>query len=189
MHYSWKKWAERRGNLSNEEAVEGLRELSLAYREIDETTRIPLMTRMRPLPEIVRLMLSAEFSNTPEQIADLCHKLKSAPTDLRQGVMTLRATLLPPPAPHAGPLGFYINLDERGAFYADLRDENEESLYEIHSEDDGSISLIEDGFMRHKEDLDGLQAYLVDMGMIDSCAEVLPASEFEDRLSSPQMEM
>lgn len=57
--------------------------------------------------------------------------------------------------PSTGPFGYYVNLDERGDFYADVRDPSGETIFEIHAEGDGSIALIEDGFMRHKTDLAG----------------------------------
>jgi len=86
------------------------------------------------------------------------------------------------PAP--GPFGYYVNLDERGDFYADVRDTAGATLFEVRSEEDGSISLIEDGFMRHKSDLDRLRAYLVDLRLIDPAADLLPSDRFEASLDA-----
>lgn len=83
-----------------------------------------------------------------------------------------------------GPFGYYVNLDERGDFYADVRDPSGGTVFEIHAEEDGSIGLIEDGFMRHKTDLDGLRAHLVDLGLIDRGADLLPSDRFEARLDA-----
>lgn len=328
MNTVWKNWSERRGQLSQQDVMSGMRDLSLAYRDIEDDVRIPLMTRIRPLPEIVRMMRTAEFSNDPEDAALLCLKLNTAPNDLRKAVMHLRSTLMadtmapaiaswrneqmekigdldvPYPAmvrfveayslaagfegaesrlhhwentaiaahdllaaryegwsercdkwfegcvagviqasfpemrdaaltgsvtgydrsdilaslnhlhaefftyemtstatrsdrqndpdsaaaPHTGLLGYYINLDERGDFYADIRNEDEQTIFEIRNEDD-EISLIVNGFMSHKEDLDGLQDYLKEIGLIDGSAELLSAKDFEHRLSAPSMEM
>jgi hypothetical protein len=63
---------------------------------------------------------------------------------------------------------YHINLDERGEFYADVRDSDGNTVFEIRSEDDGSISLIEDGFMADKHDMEGLADHLKDMGIMES---------------------
>ena len=55
---------------------------------------------------------------------------------------------------------YHINLDERGEFYADVRDENEETVFEIHGFD-----IFEDGFMKHSQDREGLVSYLFDLGI------------------------
>lgn len=88
------------------------------------------------------------------------------------------------------PFGYYVNLDERGDFYADVRNPSGETIFEIRSGEDGSIALIEDGFMRHKTDLDGLAGHLVDLGLIGSEAELIPSDRFEERLDeTPDMEI
>jgi len=57
---------------------------------------------------------------------------------------------------------YYINLDERGSFFADVRrDKDDCTVYEIHG---GSI--FEDGFMDDKHDIDGLRGYLLDLGIL-----------------------
>lgn len=75
--------------------------------------------------------------------------------------------------------GFYINLDERGEFRADLRGADGGTIFEISCEDDGSIALVEDGFMSHKTDLPGLEAHLKDLGIIAPGDEVMSMPVFE----------
>ncbi len=81
--------------------------------------------------------------------------------------------------------GYYINLDERGDFYADVRDVDGNSVYEINAggrlaEDESSI--FDDGFMRDKSDLRGLADYLRELKVIPEDAVVLPMSVFEAAL-------
>jgi hypothetical protein len=71
-----------------------------------------------------------------------------------------------------------------GDFYADIRDPSGETVFELRAEEDGSIGLIEDGFMRHKTDLSGLREHLVDLGLIGPDAELLPSDRFEARLDA-----
>lgn len=73
--------------------------------------------------------------------------------------------------------GYYIDFDERGEFRADVRNVEGETVYEI----DG-FQIFEDGFMRHKYDLDGLTEYLRDLRIIPRNAEVLPDTDFERRV-------
>jgi hypothetical protein len=119
-----------------------------------------------------------------DYLPDLCEKQKhhfALPVFSQLGhPVTKGDPSMSTPAP--GPFGYYVNLDERGDFYADVRDPAGATLFEIRAEDDGSISMIEDGFMRHKSDLDGLRAYLIDMGLIDKGAVLLPSDRFESRL-------
>jgi len=51
---------------------------------------------------------------------------------------------------------YHINLDERGEFYADIRKNDDETVFEIK----GS-QIFEDGFMKNKKDMVGLKEYLV----------------------------
>lgn len=81
-----------------------------------------------------------------------------------------------------GPLGYFINLDERGDFFADVRDASGTTLFEVRAEDDGTISLIEDGFMRHKSDLGGLRDHLVDLGVMEKGVDLLASDVFEARI-------
>lgn len=63
---------------------------------------------------------------------------------------------------------YVVNLDERGDFYADVRNARTgETVYEIESDEDGSIEPITDGNMIHKDDLEGLKKYLVSIKIIE----------------------
>ena len=53
---------------------------------------------------------------------------------------------------------YYIDLDERGEFFADVRNEAEQTIFEIKG-----FGMVEDGYMKHKEDLNGLKDYLLDI--------------------------
>lgn len=79
--------------------------------------------------------------------------------------------------------GYYINLEERGEFYADVRDAKGNTIYEIRSED-GEVSPVEDGFMKDTRDVDGLTGYLTDLGVIPAGSEVLEMSDFESALEA-----
>jgi hypothetical protein len=56
---------------------------------------------------------------------------------------------------------YFIDLDERGEFHADVRNKNGDTVFEI----DG-FDFFEDGWMKHKKDLDGLEWYLKDLGIM-----------------------
>lgn len=87
-----------------------------------------------------------------------------------------------PETPIDGPLGYYVNLDERGMFRADVRDPSGESVYEIECEGD-DWSIFEHGWMENKADLDGLHGYLVYLGIATEGAELLHGTDFEDRIA------
>ncbi|PIQ54410.1 MAG: hypothetical protein COW02_05070 [Comamonadaceae bacterium CG12_big_fil_rev_8_21_14_0_65_59_15] len=83
-----------------------------------------------------------------------------------------------------GIYGYYIDLDERGDFQADVRDVNGKTIFEIRAgeslgEDESSI--FDDGYMRNKDDLSGLTEYMIGLGIIAEGSDVLPMSEFEAR--------
>lgn len=83
--------------------------------------------------------------------------------------------------------GYYINTDERGDFYADVRNADGQTVFEIRAGDslgEDESSIFEDGFMRNKDDLPGLTDYLRSLGVIPQDAEVLSSSDFEQRLES-----
>lgn len=56
---------------------------------------------------------------------------------------------------------YNINLDERGEFFSDVRDSNDKTVYEIHG-----FEIFEDGFMKHKYDVEGLKEYLYDLEIL-----------------------
>lgn len=83
--------------------------------------------------------------------------------------------------------GYFVNLDERGDFYADVRDAEGRTVFEIRAGDslgEDESSIFEDGFMRDKDDLPGLTDYLRSLGVIPQDAEVLSSSDFEQRLDA-----
>jgi len=80
--------------------------------------------------------------------------------------------------------GHFVNLHERGDYYADVRDASENTVFEIRANDDGSIDLIEDGYMTHIQDLEGLEEYLKEMEIIPMEAELLDRDSFETRLDA-----
>jgi hypothetical protein len=64
-------------------------------------------------------------------------------------------------------LEYYVNLDERGSFYADLRRADDGvSIWEVR--EDYLAELIQDGYVRHGRDLDGLVDYWVETNIIKS---------------------
>jgi hypothetical protein len=65
-------------------------------------------------------------------------------------------------------LTYFINLDERGEFMADVRNANQDSVFEI----DG-FEIFEDGFMRSKRDLVGLKEHLVDLGIMTKTQDLI----------------
>jgi len=64
---------------------------------------------------------------------------------------------------------YVIDLDERGDFQAHIEDVDGDVVYEIEGIDDLQ-SLIEDGFMKSKDDTDGLLKHLQDVGILDKYA-------------------
>jgi hypothetical protein len=63
-------------------------------------------------------------------------------------------------------LGYFTDLDERGEYQADVRDmDTDETIFEIFSDEDGNVSLIDDGFMKNIDDMDGLLWHMVDVGL------------------------
>ena len=67
---------------------------------------------------------------------------------------------------------YYINLDERGEFYADVRNHAERTVLEIRGFD-----IFEDGYMTDKDDLNGLCDYMVEMGICEKTDNILPARQ------------
>lgn len=76
---------------------------------------------------------------------------------------------------------YYIDLDERGTFRADVRDQKGKTVFEIEapSPDEDMSTIFEDGYMRDKYDLDGLTTYLRELGVIPVGGEVLESSVAE----------
>lgn len=73
--------------------------------------------------------------------------------------------------------GYYINLDERGDFYADVRDVDGNTVYEIRG-----LDFFDDGFMSDKYDLIGLELLLTKLEVIPEGSDLLEMAEFESRV-------
>jgi hypothetical protein len=64
---------------------------------------------------------------------------------------------------------YHVNLNERGCYYADVRDPDGLTVFEIQAGnllDENDSSIFEDGFIRHDKDMDGLTDYLRQLGVI-----------------------
>jgi len=68
---------------------------------------------------------------------------------------------------------YYINLDERGEFFADVRDHADNTVLEIHG-----VDIFEDGFMSHKYDLDGLRDYMATLGICTRDDNIIPGNYY-----------
>lgn len=68
---------------------------------------------------------------------------------------------------------YFINHDERGEFSADVRNSEGRTIFEFKSDEDGFVDMIEDGHMRHKNDLDGLREYLIQWYFITEDAQLI----------------
>lgn len=78
--------------------------------------------------------------------------------------------------------GYYIDLHERGSFIADVRDAQGKTIYEVRAGNElgeDETSLVDDGFMKHVEDIDGLQAYLIDLKLLQPGDQILTMRDFE----------
>jgi hypothetical protein len=78
--------------------------------------------------------------------------------------------------------GYYINLDERGDFYADVRDVSGESVFEIRVDAGDEDNIFTDGFMSDKNDIMGLKAYMVDLGILKEDSLLMETTAFERAL-------
>ena len=84
--------------------------------------------------------------------------------------------------------GYYVNLDERGDFYADVRNEAGDTVFEIRSDEEGVVDLVEDGFMSDKTDISGLRDHLVTFGVVPAGSELMSMSDFESALEEEEPE-
>ena len=67
---------------------------------------------------------------------------------------------------------FIVDLDERGTFRAHVDEyATGREVFEIDTdEEEGQNWLVDAGYMKHNEDLDGLRDYLIEMKIIPSGA-------------------
>jgi hypothetical protein len=71
---------------------------------------------------------------------------------------------------------YHINLNERGSFYADVRDPDGKTVYEIKAGNElpeDETDIFEDGFMDNTKDLVGLRDYLVQLGILTDDSELV----------------
>ena len=79
--------------------------------------------------------------------------------------------------------GYYINLNERGYFEADVRDQSGKTIFEVKSGLSlaaGESDLIEDGFMKHANDLKGLETYLKSLRLLPDQGRLMSAKKFDE---------
>lgn len=79
--------------------------------------------------------------------------------------------------------GYFINLNERGHFDADVRDISGKTVFEIKSGlslPRGESDLFDDGFMKHAHDLGGLEKHLKDINVIPAEARLFGRQAFEE---------
>lgn len=64
---------------------------------------------------------------------------------------------------------YYIDLDERGSFFAHVENSAGTEVFRILAGEElpeDETSIFEDGYMKHKEDLTGLKDYLITLGIM-----------------------
>ena len=87
-----------------------------------------------------------------------------------------------------GLYGYYINDDERGSFFADVRNPKGSTIFEIragNSLEEDESSIFDDGFMCDKGDVAGLTTYLIDLGVIPKESQILTSEDFEAHINQP----
>jgi hypothetical protein len=81
--------------------------------------------------------------------------------------------------------GYYINLDERGCFYADVRNHQGTTVFEIKTGGDLLDDLDFDDYnMKHKNDIQGLEKFLKECQIIKPTGHLLKSCNFEQYLDS-----
>ena len=78
--------------------------------------------------------------------------------------------------------GYFVNLNERGFFEADVRNSQGISVFQIKSGlslPRGESDLIEDGFMKHGHDIKGLEKHLKEINVMPQAARLLSAEAFD----------
>ena len=63
---------------------------------------------------------------------------------------------------------YFTNLNERGEFYADVRDETGQTVFEINNHD-----FFEYGYMSSPEDINGLLDFMIEIGIADSSDSII----------------
>ncbi|CAN7526288.1 hypothetical protein LJR168_003779 [Pseudoxanthomonas sp. LjRoot168] len=87
--------------------------------------------------------------------------------------------------------GYYIDRQERGGFTADVRNEAGATVYEVRAGNElgpDETSIIDDGFMKHATDMDGLQEYLIQLNIMQPGDELMMYPGFEAALEEREAE-
>ena len=79
--------------------------------------------------------------------------------------------------PMSQDFGFYINLDERGEFFADVRRLDEQTIWELHTEE--AAELVEDGFIDNPRDLQQIEKHLKSVGVLREADSLHGMQAFE----------
>lgn len=166
-----------------------------------------------PTPESIQSMGSAELKELQTRVANLMLDIEISDTSRTQeeyihnmvnkGIPPRMKTLLPSKNWYAkaktaekaktvtatftpfvpAVFTYWINLDERGSFYADVRNSSGTTVFEIKAGDElgpHETSIFEDGWMLHKNDLAGLKAYLVHLGVMHQGQALVDGAKFEE---------
>ena len=88
--------------------------------------------------------------------------------DVKDAIKKLEAEYVPT-------FTYHIDHDERGEFRAHVEDEKGQQVYQIQNNEEGEIEQIEDGFMRHTTDVEGLERYLQQMDIMPKKSELVEA--------------
>lgn len=70
---------------------------------------------------------------------------------------------------------YFINRDERGEFYADVRDSEDNTVFELKTSDDpneGDEDFLANVGMKHTKDIEGLEDHLKEIGTIPKDASL-----------------
>jgi len=81
-----------------------------------------------------------------------------------------------PPATYS----YHINLNERGSFYADVRNQNGKTIFEIKAGNElgpDETSIFDDGYMKNIHDMQGLKKYLVSLGIMKESQKLIDMEE------------
>ena len=68
---------------------------------------------------------------------------------------------------------YFIDLDERGWFNASVRDAEDNTVYNIEIGPNDTDNIFTQGFMKHKEDVDGLEQYMKQLKVIEDDSELV----------------
>lgn len=73
---------------------------------------------------------------------------------------------------------YIVDLWERGQFRAHVEhSETREIVYQLNNEDEegntGPLWIVEDGFMKHVKDMEGLTSYLAGSGFIEDDSRII----------------